>query len=137
MPVLRGVFAAIWSLPELAGRGEAGRVVGRGARFLASTRGTFPSSTLRRPRPTIRPKDRPRRTICGPGRQLDRRVSCALRLIKIMNYSIINSISAAFRMASLCLLLGTAVAAAAAAEPPAKTGGPGIAADAKVLEARG
>jgi moderate conductance mechanosensitive channel len=40
-------------------------------------------------------------------------------------------------MASLCLLLGTTLAAAAPAEPSAKTGGPGIAAAAKVPEARG
>src|SRR3954454_1198451 len=54
-----------------------------------------------------------------------------------MNILVISSPSAVTRMASLCLLLGTTLAAAAAAEPSAKTGGPGIAADAKVPEARG
>src|SRR3954447_16325778 len=54
-----------------------------------------------------------------------------------MNILFINSHSAATRVASLCLLYGMTLAAAAAAEPSAKTGGPGIAADAKVPEARG
>src|SRR4051794_1743642 len=49
---------------------------------------------------------------------------------------LVYPLPAATRLASLCLLLGTALAEAAVDEPSAKTGGQGIAADAKVPEPR-